>query len=159
MQNNEEYVKDQFKILVHRGQFRDVVMHTSFIETVIKDSATVTTRPRTFKKALELLGLIIDCEDEEKSCYAEASQHKGSYLVEINKLRVQRNKLLHDIMKERLPQSYIDNIRDEMKENIWLIYFRSPLVRDYFKSTRSYDPKDLLIAWSKHYGKPQIIAD
>ncbi len=158
MQNNEEYVKDQFRILVHRGQFRDVVMHTSFIKTVIKDTASVTIRP-PFKKALVLLGLIIDDADEENSCYAESSQHKANYLVEINKLRVQRNKLLHDIMRERLPQKYIDNIRDEMKGNIWLIYFRSPLVRNYFKSTYGYDPKDLLIVWSKHYGKSQIIVD
>jgi hypothetical protein len=157
MQSNEEYVKDQFRIFVHRGQFRDVLMHTSFIETVIKDTAGMVTRPRKFKKALELLGLIINGEDEKESSYEETSQHKGDCLIEINKLRFQRNELLHDIMKERLPQDYIDKVRDEMKQNIWFIYFKSPLIRDYFKDNRGYDPKDLLTEWSNFYGKHQII--
>jgi hypothetical protein len=103
MQNNEEYIKDQFRIFVRRGQYRDVLMHTSFIETIIKDVSGVTTRPSTFKKALELLGLVINSENEVESSYAETCQYKKDCLIEINKLRVQRNELLHDIMKKKLP--------------------------------------------------------
>jgi len=156
MQSNEEYVKDQFRIFVRRGQYRDVLMHTSFIETIIKEVSGVDG---SFKSALKQLGLLINSKNEKESSYVETCQYKGDYLTEINKLRFQRNELLHDIMKKELPQDYIDKIRDEMRRNIWLIYFQSPLIRNYFRTKRGYDPKDLLLKWSNTYGRKQIVGD
>ena len=146
MQNNDEFIKDQFRIFKKRGGYRDVLMHTSFIEAVVKNKANLE-KSGQFKQALEKLGLKIDKTNEKNACYRITSNYKdykNSCLIEINLLRFQRNELLHDIIKKKLDQEYINNTIKEMKQKIRLVYTKSKLIRDFFTNNFGIDPSDLL---------------
>lgn len=134
---NEEWIKKQFEYFKkYKHRYREVLIITSFIETIIKEEAyngSAVGRKREFKNALELLGLKINSKNEKISNCKQNSQYKKDCLEEINLLRVQRNELLHDIIKKRLPKEYIDGIIKEMAKNIKEICARSNLIRGYFK--------------------------
>lgn len=147
---NSKWVKEEFKRFnQNKGQprYRDVLIVTSFIESVIRDEASNKCKKRKdFKKSLEALGLTIDPSDEKKSTYQQNCQYKTDCLKEINEVRVQRNELLHDIIRKSLPKEYIDNTIKEMAKNIERICTKSDLIRDYFRTNSSYgfDPAELV---------------
>ena len=101
---------------------------------------------KQFKNSLKDLGLNIDTQNEKQSNYASNCKYKKSCLKEINELRVQRNELLHDILREKLPKEYIENLIKEMSKNIEKICSSSDLVRDYFCNDADYkfDPANLV---------------
>lgn len=71
-----------------------------FVESIIRDKASQNKNTRLdFKRALEELGLDINSKNEKIVSYKKNSQHKKDRLVEINSLRIQRNELLHDIIR------------------------------------------------------------
>lgn len=144
MQDHEGFIKDQFRILRKKHQLRDVVLHTSFFEAIIVDTAGLYDRNSAFKKGLQKLGLEISDSDESISNYFINSEHKGDLLIEINSVRVKRNELLHDIIKKRLPQFTVREKIEEMGTSIKDIYNKSPLIIDYFITHYDFDPRELL---------------
>jgi len=148
---HNEWVQKQFtrfKKYKDRPNYRDVLLITSFIETVVRDKASCTAckRREDFKKSLEVLGLKIDGNDKRKSSYRQDCQYKEDCLIEINDLRVQRNELLHDIIREELPEEHIGDRIKEMAKNIEQICIKSNLIRNYFVTNSSYgfDPAKLV---------------
>jgi hypothetical protein len=148
---NKAWVRKQFELFKspkRRPQYRDVLLITSFIETVIKDiaSSSKCTKPNNkcpkanFKRSLEVLGLRIDSNNEKKSTYEPGCQHRKDCLKRINVVRVQRNELLHDIIKRRLPPKYIDGTIKKMTKNIQQICTKSSAVRSYFVTNYRFDP-------------------
>lgn len=144
MQDHDKFIKDQFRILRKRHQLRDVILHTSFFEAIIIDTAELDSKKSWFKEGLKKLGLVIDYTDESISEYSAECAHKDDLLIEINSLRAKRNELLHNIINNRLPQNTVNNIIREMGQDILKIYNRSPLVIEYFVSHYSFDPRELL---------------
>lgn len=141
--NNEEWVKTQFESFKKfKSRYREVLIITSFIETIIREvaSSNKNNKEKKFKESLESLGLKIDSNNEKKSSYKQNCQYKKDCLIEINVVRVQRNELLHDILKKEHPQKYIDNIIKEMAENIKVICTKSNLIRDYFNKNYKFNP-------------------
>ena len=137
--DNKQFVKDQFRIFKKRGvNYRNVLMLTSFIESIVRDQARQAKKRKDFKHALEILGLDIDRTNGIAS-YNKSSQYKDDCLIEINDLRVQRNELLHDIIKEKLPQKYINDTIKKMGKNIRLIYTKSQFICNYFKNNFHFD--------------------
>jgi len=147
---NSKWVKDEFKrFKKDKGQprYRDVLIVTSFIESVVRDKASNKCKKRKdFKRSLEVLGLTIDHTDEKKSTYQQNCQYEKDCLKEINEVRVQRNELLHDIIRKELPKKYIDDTIKEMAKNIEQICIESNLFRNYFVTNSSYgfDPAKLV---------------
>lgn len=144
MQDHDKFIKDQFRILRKRRQLRDVILHTSFFEAIVLDTAGLDVRKDKFKDGLKKLGLVISNEDEYISSYSNDSEYKDDLLVEVNSLRVKRNELLHTIISGRLPQTTIDDVIKEMGVNVLKIYNNSPLIIDYFISHYNFDPRDSL---------------
>ncbi|KKS31597.1 hypothetical protein A2380_00995 [candidate division WWE3 bacterium RIFOXYB1_FULL_43_24] len=144
MQSHEKFIIDQFRILNKRRQLRDVILHTSFFEAIIIDTADLYDKKSSFMKGLVKLGLEINRENESISRYSDGCDHKNDLLIEINSLRVRRNELLHDIIKKRLPQDIINVAIKEMGENIIKIYKNSPLIIDYYVAHYGIDPRELI---------------
>ncbi|HZX50285.1 MAG TPA: hypothetical protein VFE94_04065 [Candidatus Paceibacterota bacterium] len=144
---NQEFVKKQFEIFKKRGaNYRNVLILTSFIETIIRENASKGKKLKEFKQSLVILGLDIDPKDEKVVSYRKNSQHTNDCLIEINLLRVQRNELLHDILKEKHPKEYIDKTIKEMARNLRSVCTSSNLIRDYFSKNTDYnfDPAKIL---------------
>ena len=144
---NCKWVKDQFTLFKKckgKPRYRDVLIVTSFIESVIRDKASKKQKKKDFKRSLEALGLTIDPTDEKKSTYQQNCQYEADCLQEINEVRVQRNELLHDIIGKSLPKEYIDNTIKDMAKNIERICIKSDIVRNYFVENYGFDPKALV---------------
>ena len=122
MQDHKVFIKDQFRILRNKHQLRDVILHTSFFESIILDTAELYDKNDSFKKGLKKLGLEINSLDENIASYSKDCENKDDMLFEINSVRVKRNELLHNIIKKRLPQSDINETINEMGISIRDIY-------------------------------------
>jgi septal ring factor EnvC (AmiA/AmiB activator) len=123
---HNDWVRTQFRRFKIR--YRDVLLITSFIETIIRDKASCTAcrRREDFEKSLKLL--------------RRNSQYKNDCLKQIDKLRTDRNKLLHDIIREQLAHKVIDDTIREMAENIRQICTGSNLIQNYFNENYKFDP-------------------
>jgi hypothetical protein len=143
---NAEWVKTQFGLPKKRGwRYRDVLLLTSFIETVIRDKAAGNRSKRDdFKKSLKILGLNIATEDEDGASYRQDGQHREECLIEINMLRVQRNRLLHDIIRDRVPEEHINDTIKRMAKNIRRVCTESHMIREYFRTQYGLDPAELI---------------
>lgn len=143
--DNQEWVKRQFEFFRKYGaRYREALVLTSFIETIVREKASRNGKRKDFKRSLETLGLVIDKTDERKSTYKPNCMYKKDCLIEVNLLRTGRNELLHDIIKKRLPKKYIDAIVKKMGENIKSIFTKSILARCYFKNMYGVDPTEML---------------
>jgi hypothetical protein len=146
---HNKWVQNQFMLLKkHGANYRNVLLVTSLIETVVRDKASCTAckKREDFKKSLKSLGLVIDGNNEKESSYQKDCQHKKDCLKEINEVRVQRNELLHDIIRKGLPEKHIENTITKMAKNIEQICTKSNLFRNYFVTDSSYgfDPANLV---------------
>lgn len=143
---HNDWVRGQFTLLKRRGpSYRNVLLLTSFIETVIRYEASKKCKERKeFKQSLEVLRLTIDHGNERKSSHQQNCQYKTDCLIEINLVRVQRNQLLHDIIKESLPKKHIEDTIRDMKKNIEQICTNSDLIRKYFRDKYGFDPAKLV---------------
>ncbi len=149
-----EWVRSQFGLPKRRKwQYRDVLLITSFIEAVIRGAAppNISRKRKSqkvfkqdFKPSLEALGLRIDCQDERKSAYEQNCQYQDSCLIEINVVRVQRNDLLHTILREDWSVKGINDEIKQMARNIRHICTESRIVRDYFKANYQFDPAEVV---------------
>ncbi len=143
--DNKEWVKEQFKSFRKRdARYREALILTSFIETIVREEAVSNGKRTNFKQSLEVLGLEIDKRDERKSTYSSSCGYKKDCLIEINFLRTERNELLHDILKKRLPQKYIDAVVRKMRANIMSVFTKSIFVRCYFRNKYEFDPVDMI---------------
>ena len=143
--DNQKWIKKQFEFFRKYGaRYREALILTSFIETIVREKASKNGKHKDFKRSLETLGLVIDKKDERKSTCKTSCVYKNDCLVEVNLLRTKRNELLHDIIKKRLPQKYIDAIVRKMGENIRSVFIKSILVRCYFKDKYGVDPAEML---------------
>ena len=147
---NESWIKNQFRLFKkHKrpgSRYRDVLLVTSFIESIVREEASTgrSARLKEFKKSLQDLGLVIDTQDEKISSYSSNCQYQSDCLQEINILRVQRNELLHDIIRKNLPENHINCTIKEMAVNIELICKKSSLIRNYFVNNYRFDPAMLI---------------
>jgi hypothetical protein len=153
MKNNKEWVKKQFKTFndnITKGYrlYRDTLLITSFIEAVIKETASRTkkTKYKKFIPALEALGLIFDDKknDESITHLKENCEYLEGCLIEINHIRVYRNELLHDIINKDLSVDSINSKIHEMSKKIEYICNNSNLFRDYFINNYDFDPKEII---------------
>lgn len=147
-QRKDDWLKNQFKIYKKHepiSLYRDVLLITSFIEAVIiKKALSEASKNIKFKKALKILGLDIDKNNEMKSKYNAYCQYKDSLLIEINIIRVQRNKLLHTILDKSKQQKDIEDIIKDMAKEIKRVCCNSILFRDYFKTNHNFDPAAMI---------------
>ena len=145
---HNDWVQNQFTLLKRRGpSYRNVLLLTSFIETAIRDEVSkgcTKQRRLDFKPSLGKLGLEIDQSDEKRARYSQDCQYKTSCLMEINRIRVQRNELLHDIIGQSLPEKQIKNTIKDMKKDIEKICTSSSLFRKYFRGKYGFDPARLV---------------
>jgi hypothetical protein len=145
---NGRWVKRQFAVvkkLKGEARYREALLLTSFIETVIKDAATPDGSTRkNFRDSLKALGLKIPNEKEDGASYKQDCQHREDCLIEINALRVQRNRLLHDIIREDLAQECIEDTVRKMAKNIKCVCMESGMIREYFRTEYGFDPADLI---------------
>lgn len=140
---NRKWVKEQFKSFKkYKPRYREALIITSFIESITRRiaSSSGNSKEKNFKRSLEILGLKIDNNNEKISNYKKNCQYKKDCLKKINIVRVQRNELLHDIIKRRFPKKYIDNTIKKMTKNIETICAKSNLVRNYFKKNYKFNP-------------------
>ncbi len=145
---NAEWVKAQFGLPKKRRsgwRYRDVLLLTSFIESVVRDAAAPDEPHRKeFKPSLKTLGLRIENEEEDGASYGQDCRHREDCLIEINTLRIQRNRLLHDIIRDHLPEERINATIKRMAKNIRHVCTESRLIREYFRTEYGFDPAELI---------------
>lgn len=121
--NHHSWVRVQF-VKARRPYYRDVIIHASFIETVVRQ----LTQRNTFEKAIKAL--------KRKLPTKEINQ--------LDRLRKIRNALVHDLLKDpRMTNDVIKRKIYELRRVITDIYCTQPLIQDYFAegyniNTRSY---------------------
>ena len=113
---HQEWVRNEFPCR-RRSPYRDVLIHTSFIETIIREKAK--GHP-PWKCAITIL----------------RGNHKydGDKLAEIDELRKLRNRIVHDLLKDsNLTNTLIRKILRDMKKLLKDIYHDSDVIKDYFR--------------------------
>ena len=126
--DHSDWIKNQFKKAKGRAWYRDIIIHASFVETVVKE---VAQGGRNFEHAIKIL--------------QANSKHRGDKLDEIEKLRKLRNRMIHDILKDKnLTNEVIKATIKEMKEILKNIYHHSLLVQEYFKKHYNINTKEFV---------------
>lgn len=125
--DHKDWVKNQFKRVKNRAWYRDVIIHSSFIETVVKETAT--NKNINFECAIEILKANNNYNQED--------------LNKIDKLRKLRNILIHELLKnnELTNEIVIKSIR-EAKLIIKFIYHNVEFIQNYFSKKFDLDTKD-----------------
>lgn len=133
--SHEKWVECQFN-KYNKSCFRDVVLHTSFIEsTIIAESERFHPFPclkergqfRTFGYAIELLKTNDDYKDKDFEA--------------INDLREKRNNLIHGIMEEGIDQNEIESRVGKIYEKIKEVY-KSDLFNKIFEKFANFKKRN-----------------
>mgnify|MGYP001577395302 CR=1 FL=1 len=124
--DHPEWIKNQFKKVRGRAWYRDVIIHASFIETATK---SVAKERNSFDCAIKIL--------------KASEKYKDDKLDEIERLRKLRNRMIHDLLKDKelTNEAIIKTIR-EMKKILKDIYHNSVLIQEYFQKHRGINTKD-----------------
>jgi len=121
--DHKDWIKTQFEKYVRRC-YRDVLIHTSFVETVARKEA----------------------EEENFYCAIKILRANNKYdqdrIDEIDELRNKRNKILHELLKDKkLDKNLIDLRIKQMKDLLKEIYHNSSFIQRYFKKEYGIDTK------------------
>ena len=112
---HEAWVKDQ-KL---RKTFRDVLVHTSLIESIIiNESIKIEPLPNKEIKTYRSFGKAITILDKNK-------------IIDIYLLKEKCNELMHNIFRKKLNQDQNEKIRDEMFNLINKIRKESDIAKKY----------------------------
>lgn len=113
--SHREWVKCQ-KL---KPTFRDVLLHTSLIESaIISESEKIKPLSKKEKLFYRSFGNSITILDKNT-------------VVDIYNLNKERNKLIHDIFRRKLNQDQIEKTRDKMFELINKIRKESKIIKKY----------------------------
>lgn len=119
---HSDWVVNQFKEKRTKEQYRDVLIHTSFVETIVREE----TEGADFSCAIKILG-------RDKDSISEP-------IGEMESLRKLRNEIVHDLLKNPgLTSELISSKIKEMKILLRKIYNNSSFVRKYFRKHYSVD--------------------
>ena len=114
----EQFLKRKNKIV----SYRNVLIHTSFVETVVKKEA----RHANFECAIRIL--------KSNSSYCATTMNM------IDGLRKKRNKIIHELLKNKaLDETLINMTIKEMRGLLRAIYHNSPFVQGYFRNEYQID--------------------
>lgn len=124
--NHKEWVKNQFKAVRGRAIYRDVIIHTSFVETATKQLG----RGRDFQCSVKILG-------------ARHPEHKTE-IDRLEQLRKMRNRMVHDLLKdEQLTNAEVIKVIRAMKKLLREIYHKNDgLINGYFNEKHNIDTKN-----------------
>ena len=112
------WIKEQFEKKNTRAIYRNVLIHTSFLETVVIKEAD---QGRTnFECAIKILR-------------SNAAIYNRNTIDMIDGLRKKRNKIIHELLKNNgLDEALINMTIKEMRGLLKNIYHNAPFVQRYF---------------------------
>jgi len=123
---HQDWIKEQFKAEHTKNRYRDVLIHASFVETIVKEEANA--KGMNFECAIKIL--------------KANNKYRSDKIYKIDELRIKRNKIIHELLKDRnmgdkLIVSTIDDIHKLLRE----IYSNSSFIQNYFKKEYQIDTK------------------
>jgi hypothetical protein len=111
------WIKKQFAKKHTKACYRNVLIHTSFVETVVRKEA----RQRDFRRAIAVL--------------RDNRGYDRNTVNRIDQLRDKRNTIIHELLKNKgLDENLINTTIKEMRELLEYIYRNSPFVQTYFRN-------------------------
>ena len=124
--NHKEWVKNQFRAVIGRAVYRDVIIHASFVETATKQLGS----GKDFQCTIKILA-------------ARYPEHKTE-VDKLEQLRKMRNKMIHDLLKdEGLTNAEIIKTIRAMKKLLREIYHtNNGLINKFFKEKYQIDTTD-----------------
>lgn len=139
--NKREWILIQFNRFSNpTSKYRRGILLTSFVETAIRSRSA---NKSGFKGSLIKLGMKESATGKDM-LILPGGLKDNNCLRNIEKIRRIRNKLLHDILKKRMPEKYINDLIDESGKELRIIFSRSQIIRGYFKTKYHFDTKDEL---------------
>ena len=115
--NHLAWIKEQFQKKNTKVSYRNVLIHTSFMETVVKKEADQGRVD--FDCAIKIL--------------RSNSRYNRTTIIEIDGLRKKRNKIIHELLKNNgLDEALINMTIKEMRGLLKNIYHNAPFVQRYF---------------------------
>lgn len=124
--DHKNWIKGQFKKEYTSSGYRNVLIHTSFIETIVK-------------KETEARGVNFDCAIK---ILKANSKYNSDKLVKIDKLRNKRNIIMHELLENQdLDEDLIDSTIKRMRNLLKEIYHNSSFIQSYFKKEYGIDTK------------------
>ena len=124
-QGHDEWIVQQFERL--RPSYRDVLLHASFIEGVVRNKSKSTRDD--FYHAIQWLHIHKKITDEERDAFHE--------------VRNARNKLVRDIVKKEASQKEIEQWRDDLMDKVLKAYWTSTFLNDELFTKYSISKNDL----------------
>lgn len=124
---HQNWVKKQFSKRNTALYYRNVLIHVSFIETIVKEESGSSS----FDCAIKIL--------------KANPKYKNELLQEINTLRIKRNSIVHDILKNKVfkTDNDIDKIVKEMHSLLRIVYSRSDFIYRHFFNKYSINTKTI----------------
>ena len=124
--NHKEWIKNQFRAVRGRALYRDVIIHTSFVETATKQ-----------------LGRVRDFQCSVKILRAGHPEHETE-TEQLEKLRKMRNRMVHDLLRdEQLTNTEVIKVIRAMKKLLREIYHKNDgLINRYFNEKHKIDTKN-----------------
>lgn len=121
--NHLAWIQEQFKKKNKTASYRNVLIHTSFVETVVKKEARHWAN---FECAIKIL--------KSNPSYSKKT------IDMIDELRKKRNRIIHELLKnEQLDENLINATIKEMKELLRNIYHNLLFVQQHFQKKYKVD--------------------
>jgi hypothetical protein len=126
--NHSTWIAEQFKKKT-KACYRNVLIHTSFVETVVKEEALSKLSKKKRKKKPRKMGF---------ECAIKVLRRNGydrNMVDQIDKLRDKRNKIIHALLKDmNLNERLINMTIREMRALLKHIYHNSAFIQGYFQN-------------------------
>lgn len=141
--NHVAWIQQQFAAKRTMACYRDVLIHTSFVETIVKTEALLALakprQPQTKKKG----------KTQQKKRggidFAHAIgilRRKGHAMTKIDQLREKRNKIIHELLRNvGLDDMLVTRTIKEMRDLLEHIYHNSAFVQTYCQKEYQVDTK------------------
>jgi len=121
--NHLAWIQEQFENKNKTASYRNVLIHTCFVETVIKEK---TRHRANFECAIKILRSNLSYGDE--------------MIDKIDELRKKRNRIIYELLKNKeLDDNFINAAIKEMRELLRSIYHNLPFVQHYFQKKYKVD--------------------
>jgi hypothetical protein len=129
--NHSTWIKRQFDKKRKTACYRDVLIHTSFVETIVKREALLKSPKRKQmqqqKKKEQRIGF------EKAIGVLRKTGYDANAMSKIDQLRDKRNTIIHNLLKEvKLDDKLIKATLREMRELLKWIYHHVQFVQAYF---------------------------